>query len=190
MATTTAEKPGRLLSSGCVQIIFATDELVQARVRGDSGPIWDVRWSRLDGWDCTCPAYGECTHRKAVAQVTMRPVARAAQDRAGGSGRHGSVESARSAHAERSTSGQRRFVGHGQSPDTQSRADLSPCESVEPAGGGFKGASTDCAPESQDRVNGNDDTEGALSAPLYQCRALGAPTLVRTIPSNMKGIRP
>jgi hypothetical protein len=105
MTTRTAEKPGRLLSSGAVQIIFATDQFDQSRVRGDSGPIYDVRWSRLAGWDCTCAAYGECTHRKAVAQVTMRPVTRATQD----------PEPEPRFHLERS-------VDRGQAPESQDRA--------------------------------------------------------------------
>jgi uncharacterized Zn finger protein len=74
MTTATEEKPARLLSTGAVQITFATDQIIAARVRGDSGPIYDVRWSRMAGWDCTCAAYRSCTHIAAVAQVTTRPI--------------------------------------------------------------------------------------------------------------------
>jgi uncharacterized Zn finger protein len=83
MTTATEEKPGRLLTTGAVQITFATDQIVSARVRGDSGPIYDVRWSRMAGWDCTCPAYRSCTHIEAVAQVTTRPVSKYSQQSKG-----------------------------------------------------------------------------------------------------------
>jgi uncharacterized Zn finger protein len=74
MTTAAKEKPGRLLTTGAVQIMFCTEGVVTARVRGDSGPIYDVRWSRMAGWDCTCAAYRSCTHIEAVAQVTTRPI--------------------------------------------------------------------------------------------------------------------
>lgn len=70
-----AEKADRLRSEARVQIKWATDQLVQAAVRGDSG-VYDVRWTRLQGWDCSCPAYGHCSHEQAVASVTMRTVGR------------------------------------------------------------------------------------------------------------------
>ena len=64
VTTATEEKPGRLLTTGAVQITFATEHIVSARVRGDSGPIYDVRWSRMAGWDCTCPLTAPHTHRR------------------------------------------------------------------------------------------------------------------------------
>lgn len=72
---TVAEKAARLRSEAKVQIKWATDQLVVAAVRGDSG-VWDIRWTSLQGWHCTCPAYRRCSHIEAVASVTMRPVSR------------------------------------------------------------------------------------------------------------------
>ena len=66
-------KARRLLGSGDVHIKWTTDSLIAATVRGDTG-IYDVRWQRLTGWHCTCPSYGECSHREAVRIVTMRSV--------------------------------------------------------------------------------------------------------------------
>ena len=65
----------RLLAEKHVQVKFATDGLISAAVRGDHG-IYDVQWTRLQGWACTCQAFGECSHRRAVTNVTMRPVTR------------------------------------------------------------------------------------------------------------------
>jgi len=75
MSPTIVDKATRLRCDGRLQVLFATDQLVQARVRGDHG-VYDTRWSRLQGWSCTCPAYGRCSHQEAVASVTMRPVGR------------------------------------------------------------------------------------------------------------------
>lgn len=73
---TLTNKATRLLTKGRVQVIWATDQAISARARGDSGGIWDIHWSRLLGWSCTCPAYGECSHVRAVANVTTRNVRR------------------------------------------------------------------------------------------------------------------
>jgi hypothetical protein len=69
--TAVATKATRLLSSRSVHVLVATADVVTARVRGAHG-IYDVRWSRLDGWHCTCPYRGRCSHEEAVAEVTMR----------------------------------------------------------------------------------------------------------------------
>ena len=37
---------------GRVQIFFAGEWIVRARVRGDSG-IYDTQWDRYNGWSCT-----------------------------------------------------------------------------------------------------------------------------------------
>jgi len=70
---TIAAKAALLRQEARLQILFATDQVISARVRGDSG-IYDVRWDRLEGWHCTCAAWGRCSHVEAVASVTMRPV--------------------------------------------------------------------------------------------------------------------
>jgi uncharacterized Zn finger protein len=69
--TALATKATRLLGTRSVHVLVATADVVTARVRGDHG-IYDVRWSRLDGWRCTCPYRGRCSHQEAVAEVTMR----------------------------------------------------------------------------------------------------------------------
>jgi hypothetical protein len=74
MSKTVEAKAHRLLATDSVQIKFATDHIVSAAVRGDSG-IYDIRWSRDQGWDCTCPAFGQkCSHIEAARSVTMRSV--------------------------------------------------------------------------------------------------------------------
>jgi len=68
------EKARRLLSTGQVQIMAADQDRVTARVAGDSGGLYQVRWDR-GAWSCTCANYGTCSHRLAVANCTMRPPA-------------------------------------------------------------------------------------------------------------------
>ena len=76
MTTATEQKPARLLTTGAVQIMWATDGVISARVRGDSGGIYDIRSTRLAGWSCSCPAFRRCTHIEAVSQVTTRSVSK------------------------------------------------------------------------------------------------------------------
>jgi hypothetical protein len=70
---TVAEKANRLRADAQMQVVWATDQLIQAKVRGDHG-IYDVRWDRLQGWSCSCLAFGRCSHTEAVSSVTMRSV--------------------------------------------------------------------------------------------------------------------
>ncbi|HEV3257291.1 MAG TPA: hypothetical protein VG013_10460 [Gemmataceae bacterium] len=70
---TIIDKAAMLRAESRLQILFATDQLVQARVRGDHG-VYDIRWTRLQGWHCTCAAYRECSHIEAIRSVTMRSV--------------------------------------------------------------------------------------------------------------------
>lgn len=73
MAPTLEAKAGRLLGDGAVQVVVALEDRIAARVRSDHHGIVDVAWSRLDGWHCTCPAWGRCcSHVEAVARVTTR----------------------------------------------------------------------------------------------------------------------
>ena len=65
---TATDKARRLLADGCVMVIAADEAHTVARVRGDSG-IHDVNFHR-GKWSCTCPAFGECSHRIAVRLVT------------------------------------------------------------------------------------------------------------------------
>lgn len=72
---TVGDKARRLRHDARLQILFATDQVIWARVRGDHG-VYDVRWDRMDGWHCSCPAWGMCSHAEAVRSITMRsPVA-------------------------------------------------------------------------------------------------------------------
>lgn len=69
-----AQKADRLLLNGHVQVLWATDEAISARVRGDSS-IYDIRWHRHSGWTCSCACLGpRCSHIAAVRRVTMRNV--------------------------------------------------------------------------------------------------------------------
>ena len=70
---TVDEKATRLLIEHRLQIVLATDKAIAARVRGDSG-IWDVYWSKFEGWTCSCPCWGRCSHIQAAVDVTMRSV--------------------------------------------------------------------------------------------------------------------
>ena len=66
-------KATMLLVEGRVQVVWATDQIIQAKVRGDHG-LYEVRWSRAMGWSCDCPAFSDCSHRESVSRVTMRSV--------------------------------------------------------------------------------------------------------------------
>ena len=72
---TVEEKADRLRAEARVQVKFCTEGVVSAAVRGDHG-VYDVQWSRLQGWTCSCPAFKRCSHVEAVCSVTMRPVGR------------------------------------------------------------------------------------------------------------------
>jgi uncharacterized Zn finger protein len=74
MAEDVTEKARRLLATDCVLVMSADESRVVARVRGDSG-IHDVEWDH-GTWSCTCPAWGRCSHQRAVALCTMNPVGR------------------------------------------------------------------------------------------------------------------
>lgn len=55
--------------SAAVAILFRTPGVVSARVRDASG-IFDVAWSRLQPWSCTCLGASDCSHVDAVRRVT------------------------------------------------------------------------------------------------------------------------
>jgi len=63
----------RLLADGRVVIRWCTSSIVAAVVRGDDA-VHEIRWSRLAGWSCTCPADHDtrCEYVEAVASVTTR----------------------------------------------------------------------------------------------------------------------
>ena len=72
---TISEKATALLAGHRVQVIGAGERAIWARVRGDHG-VYDVRWSRVEGWHCSCPNLRRCSHIEAVTLVTMRSVGR------------------------------------------------------------------------------------------------------------------
>jgi hypothetical protein len=55
-------------TAGAVRVWLVTDKMISARIRDDDR-IFDVYWSRLLGWSCTCQA-DNCDHRAAVELVT------------------------------------------------------------------------------------------------------------------------
>jgi hypothetical protein len=61
------EQAAQLLASGNVRIHWRTDTMTSAKVR-DNG-IFDVRWQRLTGWNCTCQA-DVCAHVASVRMIT------------------------------------------------------------------------------------------------------------------------
>lgn len=73
MSVTTYDKASRLLATRSVQVRYANQDTVAASVLGDHG-LHDIRWTRMTGWSCSCPAFGRCSHLEAVSSVTMRPV--------------------------------------------------------------------------------------------------------------------
>lgn len=75
MTETIERKASRLLAERRVQLLWAAEAALRARVRGDSG-IHDIYWSRLLGWSCDCPCRHRCSHVTAVRAITMRSVGR------------------------------------------------------------------------------------------------------------------
>jgi len=65
-------KARRLVAADQVQVLFADEHRIVARVRGDHG-IYDLEWDRGD-WSCTCAARGACSHIEAVHLVTLQPL--------------------------------------------------------------------------------------------------------------------
>jgi len=67
---TVDDKATRLLAERRLRILWATDEALSARVRGDSG-VHDIHWSRSRGWSCSCPCRQRCSHLIAVGSITV-----------------------------------------------------------------------------------------------------------------------
>jgi hypothetical protein len=71
-----ATKGHRLLVEGRLDIRRVDAEVILARVRSDSGRIYDVGWSP-DASYCTCEARSRCSQFRAVQLVTvLEPVQR------------------------------------------------------------------------------------------------------------------
>ena len=67
-----ATKARRLLVEGRVTIRTLSDDLIEARVRGDSARHYDVIWEP-SGWSCDCDALSRCSHTRAVQLVVLEP---------------------------------------------------------------------------------------------------------------------
>lgn len=68
-------KAARLLASGRVTIRRLNDDVIVADVRGDSADVHEVGWDP-EGWRCSCPAVGRCSHVRALMLVVLRAPAR------------------------------------------------------------------------------------------------------------------
>lgn len=74
-AESVTAKAARLLTSGAVTIVRVDGDLVDARVRGDSG-TYMVRRDPA-GWWCSCPVRRpDCSHITAVRLVTVATIGR------------------------------------------------------------------------------------------------------------------
>jgi uncharacterized Zn finger protein len=64
-------KAFRLLVEGKVRVTFVVRDLIHATVQGDHAQYFvDYGLSRQDRWTCSCPARVDCSHLRAVQQVT------------------------------------------------------------------------------------------------------------------------
>lgn len=69
-------KASRLAGSGRITLRTLADDLVVARVRGDSARVYSTGWDP-SGWWCTCAAQRRCSHIAAVQLVVLEPLAQA-----------------------------------------------------------------------------------------------------------------
>lgn len=66
-------KAFRLLVEGKVRVTFVSEAgyLIHATVQGDHATYFvDYGLSQQDRWTCSCPARTDCSHMRAVQQVT------------------------------------------------------------------------------------------------------------------------
>ena len=66
-------KAFRLLVEGKVRVTFVSEAgyLIHATVQGDNGNYFvDHGLTRESRWTCSCPARSDCSHMRAVQQVT------------------------------------------------------------------------------------------------------------------------
>jgi uncharacterized Zn finger protein len=61
----------RYLGEGRLTVLHVDPERVQAQCRG-AGALYRLRWSESEGWTCSCPAKGRCSHLWALLSVTVR----------------------------------------------------------------------------------------------------------------------
>lgn len=72
MSENAAAKSRRLLSEARIRILEANEDAgtLSAEVRGDSSAIYVVSHD-ADGWACSCPTRGLCSHVRALMLVTV-----------------------------------------------------------------------------------------------------------------------
>lgn len=60
-----------MLVEGRVRVTFVANNVIHATVTGDNGSYFvDYGLSRAQRWHCSCPARADCSHMRAVQQVT------------------------------------------------------------------------------------------------------------------------
>jgi uncharacterized Zn finger protein len=64
-------KAARYLAEARLTVEQVNKDLVRATCRG-SGAVYDVGWTSMFGWSCSCPAKGRCSHLLALMAVTVR----------------------------------------------------------------------------------------------------------------------
>ncbi len=64
-------KSRRYLGEGRLTVEHVDARRVEATCRG-SGAVYAVAWTLGEGWTCSCPALGRCSHRLALMAVVVR----------------------------------------------------------------------------------------------------------------------
>jgi len=67
MSHLVTQKAHRLLTKGHVQVEFADEEKIMAKVVGDTSE-YQV-WAKGEEYRCQCPSRGECSHIEAVKMI-------------------------------------------------------------------------------------------------------------------------
>lgn len=67
-----ATKGRRLLTEGRLRVLQVDEDdgTFSAEVRGDSARVYSVSFD-VDGWGCTCPTRGLCSHIRACQLVVV-----------------------------------------------------------------------------------------------------------------------
>ena len=61
----------RYLGEGRLTVVYVDPERIRAECRG-AGAVYRLRWTEREGWACTCPSRGRCSHLWALLNVTVR----------------------------------------------------------------------------------------------------------------------
>lgn len=79
---TAFDRGRRMILEGRLVIDRVNDREVRAHIRGDSGEVHEVGYTR-GGFHCSCPCRGRCGHLVALMLVTLRPGGRSGQNEGG-----------------------------------------------------------------------------------------------------------